>query len=170
MDAGQGDRNIPMARSPWDEVDDLLWVGGLSWLDEHGEVRDAVVTDEFQLVVSLCKAPAHGPQKGIRHISYQIPDGPLTPKQLVRIKELAIWTSDRLRMGRKVLVRCDTGYNRSGFFAAQTLIERFINPYAAIELVRRGRSRWALNNQLFVDYLTTGLDVASLLAGLEAPS
>lgn len=29
------------------------------------------------------------------------------------------------------------------------------------------RSKWALNNQLFVEYLTTGLDVAGLLADLD---
>ncbi|MFF5258970.1 hypothetical protein ACFY4C_08490, partial [Actinomadura viridis] len=37
----------------------------------------------------------------------------------------------------------------------------------AIFLVRYRRSKWALNNPLFVDYLNTGLDVARLLTGLE---
>ncbi|WP_218009877.1 hypothetical protein [Actinomadura kijaniata] len=40
----------------------------------------------------------------------------------------------------------------------------------AIFLVRYRRSRWALNNQLFVDYLTTGLGVAELLVGLDEVS
>jgi hypothetical protein len=39
----------------------------------------------------------------------------------------------------------------------------------AIFLVRCRRSKWALNNDLFVDYLTTGLDAARLLTGLTAP-
>jgi hypothetical protein len=36
----------------------------------------------------------------------------------------------------------------------------------AIFLVRYRRSKRALNNYLLVEYLTTGLDIASLLAGL----
>ena len=36
----------------------------------------------------------------------------------------------------------------------------------AIFLVRYRRSKWALNNDLFVDYLTTGLGVAWLLTDL----
>jgi hypothetical protein len=35
-------------------------------------------------------------------------------------------------------------------------------------LIRDRRSKWALNNALFVNYLTTGLDVARLLTGLDA--
>jgi hypothetical protein len=38
----------------------------------------------------------------------------------------------------------------------------------AIFLVRYHRSKWALNNDLFVDYLTTGLDVTALLTDLTA--
>jgi hypothetical protein len=34
----------------------------------------------------------------------------------------------------------------------------------AIFLVRYRRSKWALNNDLFVDYLMTGLDAATLRA------
>ncbi|MGP4023088.1 hypothetical protein [Actinomadura sp. 3N407] len=34
--------------------------------------------------------------------------------------------------------------------------------------VRYRRSKWALNNHLFVDYLTTGLEVARLLTGLDS--
>ncbi|MFC0437816.1 dual specificity protein phosphatase family protein [Kutzneria buriramensis] len=170
MGTSHQDRNIPPPRSPWNEVFDDLWMGGHEYVDEKGELRDAVVTDEFDLVISLYKQPGHGPQKGKRHIVYQIPDGPLTPKQIARLRELAEWTGDRVRMGRKVLIRCHSGYNRSGLLTAQILIELHVNPHAAIELVRRARGRWALNNQIFVDYLLTGLDIAYLLTGLEAPS
>ncbi|RFS87000.1 protein phosphatase [Actinomadura spongiicola] len=38
----------------------------------------------------------------------------------------------------------------------------------AVFLIRYRRSKWALNNHLFVDYLTSGLDVARLLTGLES--
>ena len=161
--------NIPPPRAPWNEVDECLWIGGHEWVDEHGQTRDVIVDDEFDLVVSLHTRPDHGPRKGIRHVVCKIPDGPLTPKQIDRVSKVAEWTADRLRMQRRTLVRCDTGYNRAGFFAALTLIERRFSPHEAVELVRRARTKWALNNELFVDYLTTGLDIAYLLAGLDEP-
>jgi hypothetical protein len=163
------DRSIPPARDPWNQVDEFLWIGGHEWVDEDGRLRDAVVDDEFDVVISLYHQPGHGPRKGVRHIVFEIPDGPLTPKQIDKLHQLAVWTGDRLRMRRKVLVRCHAGYNRSGLLAAQTLIELHHTPQQAIELVRRARTAWALNNELFVDYLTAGLEVAYLLTGLAEP-
>ncbi|MEU0000611.1 hypothetical protein ABZ069_27200 [Streptomyces microflavus] len=64
-------------------------------------------------------------------------------------------------------MRCHSGYNRSGIVVAQTLIELGQDPATAIALIRLSRSPWALNNQTFEQYLSTGLDVAYLLAGLE---
>ncbi|MFK0050056.1 hypothetical protein ACIQU4_39300 [Streptomyces sp. NPDC090741] len=72
-----------------------------------------------------------------------------------------------MRRGCTALVRCNAGYNRSGPVVAQALIELGQPAMTAIQLSREGRSPWALNNQMFVEYLTTGLDVASLLVGLD---
>jgi protein-tyrosine phosphatase len=70
--------------------------------------------------------------------------------------------------GRRVLVRCHSGYNRSGLVIAQALIHLGHSADDAVFLIRYRRSKWALNNPLFVSYLDTGLDVARLLTGLEA--
>ncbi|WP_329594790.1 hypothetical protein OG298_38280 [Streptomyces sp. NBC_01005] len=61
---------------------------------------------------------------------------------------------------------CNAGYNRSGLVVAQILIELGRPAKTAIQLIRERRSPWALNNQMFEEYLTTGLDVASLPVGL----
>ncbi|MFC8828249.1 hypothetical protein ACFT9I_23215 [Streptomyces sp. NPDC057137] len=52
----------------------------------------------------------------------------------------------------------------------QALIELGHEPTAAIGLIRRRRSPWALNNPVFEEYLATGVGIACLLAGLDAPS
>jgi protein-tyrosine phosphatase len=65
-------------------------------------------------------------------------------------------------------VRCHAGLNRSGLVVAQTLVELGLGVPAAIERVRQRRSPWALSNELFVQYLETGLPTARLLAGLDA--
>ncbi|MEU1619262.1 hypothetical protein ABZ479_18445 [Streptomyces sp. NPDC005722] len=69
--------------------------------------------------------------------------------------------------GRRTLVRCHSGYNRSGLVVAQALVEGGLQVTAAVALVRERRSPWALNNGTFVEYLTAGLGVARLLTGLD---
>lgn len=144
-------------------------MGGHEWIDDHGELRAAVVTDEFDVVFSLFTRPGHGPGPRQRHVVHEIPDAPLLPEQIDRVAELAVTAAEELTAGRKVLVRCRVGHNRSGLLTAQTLIELGHDARTAIGMVRRARSDQALNNATFVDYLTTGLSVASLLSGLEAP-
>ena len=75
-------------------------------------------------------------------------------------------SSSAVRNQQKVLVRCHSGFNRSGLVVAQTLVHLGYRVDVAIFLVRYRRSKRALNNDLFVDYLTTGLDVARLLTVL----
>ncbi|MEY9878039.1 protein tyrosine/serine phosphatase [Streptacidiphilus sp. MAP12-33] len=96
--------------------------------------------------------------------------GPLTAAQLQSVQRLALATRDALRDDRTVLVRCHSGYNRSGLVVAQTLLLAGLTPAAAVALIRRRRSPWALNNPTFVDYLSAGLDVAVLLTSLESPA
>jgi protein-tyrosine phosphatase len=93
--------------------------------------------------------------------------GPLTPAQLSDVSELAEITAAGIRAGRTVLVRCHHGLNRSGLVVAQAPGHLGYRVDDAIFLIRYRHSKWALNNDLFIDYLTTGLDVAILLADLE---
>ncbi len=52
---------------------------------------------------------------------------------------------------------------------AQALIRLGYPTNAVTFLIRYRRSKWALNNHLFVEYLDTGLDVARLLTSLDTP-
>ncbi|MEV7044671.1 hypothetical protein [Amycolatopsis sp. NPDC051061] len=63
-------------------------------------------------------------------------------------------------------MRCHAGLNRSGLVVAQALVELGLTVPAAIALVRQRRSPWALHNELFVQYLESGLPTARLLVGL----
>jgi protein-tyrosine phosphatase len=160
------DRDNRPPRSPWNEVAAGLWMGGHEWIDEHGELQSAVVTDQFDLVISLFTRAGHGPSPDRPHVVHEIPDAVLLPAQIDRVAELAVCAAEQLRAGRTVLVRCRAGLNRSGLVTAQTLIELGHDAPTAIALVRQARSGDALNNTIFVDYLTTGLSVSSLLSGL----
>lgn len=153
--------------SAWDEIIPGLFMGGHIRQGPSGERVPVVIGAEFDVVISLCRKDGHGPADTVEHHCREIPDGPLTAAQLADVGELAETTATATRTGRRVLVRCHSGYNRSGLVVVQALVHLGYRVDDAIFLVRYRRSKWALNNHLFVDYLTTGLDVASLLVGLD---
>lgn len=88
-----------------------------------GGVEFAVVRDEFDLVLTLLRLPGHGPDEGVEHHVWPIPDGPLDGTQLAGVMRLAQAACDALEDGRRVLVRCYSGYNRSGLVLAHALEE-----------------------------------------------
>ncbi|MFE2323104.1 protein phosphatase [Streptomyces sp. NPDC059385] len=167
MKTRQRGRGVPEPDAPWSEIVPGLWMGGHQWTDPLGDSRPVVVGREFGLVISLFARPGHGPDPGVEHVVAEMPDAPLSAEQIRTVQHLARTADQALRDGRGVLVRCRSGYNRSGLVVAQTLVERGEGAATAVGMVRRGRSPWALNNRVFEEYLTTGLEVAGLLAGLE---
>lgn len=164
----QRDRDVSGPQSPWNEIVPGLWMGGHYWTDPSGELQLVIVGSEFDLVVSLFALPGHGPSAGVEHLVAEIPDDLLASSQISSVQELAKATAQAVRSGRATLVRCHSGYNRSGLVVAQTLVELGHDAASAIRLIREKRSPWALNNTIFQDYLTTGLDVAYLLTGLQS--
>jgi protein-tyrosine phosphatase len=158
----------PYSRAPWDEIIPGLFMGGHVYRAPSGDVVPVVVRDEFDLVVSLYRRDGHGPAAGIPDHVREVPDAALTAAQLTDVCELAELAAAAVRNGQKVLVRCHHGFNRSGLVVVQALGHLGYGVDEAIFLVRHRRSKQALNNDLFVDYLATGLDVAALLTGLTA--
>ncbi|WP_347729434.1 protein phosphatase [Streptomyces sp. CAU 1734] len=159
---------MPGPEAPWNEIVPGLWMGGHYWTDPAGELQPVVVGHEFGLVVSLFTRSGHGPRPGVEHLVAEIPDDPLTADQIGTVQGLADTTAHAVRNGRTILVRCHSGYNRSGLVVAQALIQLGHEATTAIRLVQEKRSPWALNNVTFRNYLTTGLDVARLLTGLHS--
>ncbi|MEU9378588.1 protein phosphatase [Streptomyces sp. NPDC048255] len=155
------DPDVPAPTTRWDEVTPGLWMGGHVWTGPGGEQRPAVVADEFGLVISLFTRPGHGPGPAAEHVVAEMPDAALTGTQLRTVQRLARTAGLALDSGLTTLVRCHSGYNRSGLVVAQCLIDRGLTPAEAIALVRRRRSPWALHNAHFTRYLTAGLDDAT---------
>ncbi|GAA2823698.1 dual specificity protein phosphatase family protein [Kitasatospora paracochleata] len=168
MKTRQPDRDVPGPGAPWNEIAPRLWMGGHYWSGPDG-LELAVVEYQFDTVISLVDIPGHGPAPGVEHHCAPVPDGPLNAAQLAAVLALCDTAVAAHRAGRTTLVRCHSGYNRSGLVVAQTLISLGRPADQAIALIRSRRSPWALHNDLFVDYLTTGLETAQLLTSLGAP-
>ncbi|NUR00628.1 MAG: protein phosphatase [Streptomyces sp.] len=158
--------DVPAPDSPWSEIVPGLWMGGHEFRGRTGQLEFAVVRGEFDLVQTLLRLPGHGPDPGVEHHVWAIPDGPLDGTQLAGVMRLAQAAGEALDEGRRVLVRCYHGYNRSGLVIAHALVRRGHATEEAIRLIRSRRSPWALHNELFVDYLRAGLSTARLLEEL----
>ncbi|MFI6152515.1 protein phosphatase [Kitasatospora sp. NPDC051170] len=167
MRTRQKERDTGGPTEPWSPITPGLWMGGHYCTPPGGELEPVVVGREFDLVVSLFTLPGHGPAPGVEHVVREVPDDVLSPGQLRAVAEAAELTAQALRDGRRTLVRCHSGYNRSGLVAAQALMALGSDAGEAVRLVRERRSPWALNNPVFVEYLNTGLEVAELLSGLS---
>jgi protein-tyrosine phosphatase len=141
-------------------------MGGHQFRGHSGDLEFAVVRDEFDLVLTLLRLPGHGPDDGVDHRVWPIPDGPLDGTQLAGVMRLARAADDALEDGRRVLVRCYHGYNRSGLVVAHALVRAGHTAEEAIRMIRARRGPWALHNELFVEYLRAGLDTARLLEEL----
>ncbi|MGW0880993.1 protein-tyrosine phosphatase family protein [Streptomyces sp. NPDC002671] len=157
---------VPAPDSPWNEIMPGLWMGGYEFRGRSGRPEFAVVRNDFDVVQSLLRLPGYGPDPGVEHHVWPIPDGPLDGTQLAGVMRLAQAANEALDTGRSVLVRCYHGYNRSGLVVAHALVQRGRSAEEAIELIRGRRSPWALHNELFVDYLHAGLATARLLEEL----
>ncbi|GGW33763.1 protein phosphatase [Streptomyces lucensis JCM 4490] len=158
--------DVPVPERPWNEIVPGLWMGGHEFRGRSGRLELAVVRDEFDLVQSLLRLPGYGPDPGVEHHVWPIPDGPLDGTQLAGVMRLARAVNEALDSGRRVLVRCYHGYNRSGLVVAHALVQLGRSPDEAIQLIRARRSAWALHNELFVDYLRAGLHTVRLLEEL----
>jgi protein-tyrosine phosphatase len=88
-------------------------------------------------------------------VSFPMDDGDeVDPK----VRELAAFIASLMTSGRRVLVHCTEGLNRSGVVVARALMETGMTASDAVDLVRRRRGPSvdgfpALGNQAFVDWL-----------------
>ena len=153
-------------REPWSEIVPRLWMGGHEYIDAAGEWQAAIVADEFDAVYSLHHRDGHGPVAGLRHLVLEVPDDILTAGQIRAVEHFAAAAALDFAAGKRVLVRCRAGMNRSGLVVASVLIRSGFSPDDAVAIIRRRRAAGALNNEHFVAYLETGLDLAAELTAL----
>ena len=132
-----------------------LWQGGTDDFDTlEFPKRYPIWSQEkpFDSVATLY-AVAHPVGWGIAERRFGFPDSALHEENLPEIHAIAEWVYDEWKSGKKVLVRCQAGWNRSGLVMALVLIRHGCNPREAISLIREKRSPYALSNREFADYL-----------------
>lgn len=145
---------VPWPTTLWDEIIPNLFQGGTDRM-HMGEVVDVVVRNEFDAVFSFFwgNPKRYGPDPGVAQVHYQIPDGDLSDEELAHVKSLAKAVALSVQNGKRTLVRCQAGYNRSGLVTALALLDLGYDAPAAVELIRAKRSPNALFRLVFLRYI-----------------
>jgi len=147
----------------WSEILPGLWLGGTEDDDtiETGVnvYKPRMITkDDFDTVVTLYAwaRPADWLVEEIRYGFYDSDIGHIDFDAVQRAADFvySAWTS-----GKRVLVRCQAGINRSGLVMAHVLMKHGYKANDAINLMREKRSKAVLLNRHFVDYLVMSDEV-----------
>ncbi len=141
---------VPYCDRQWCEIIPGLFMGGHDYMAPDGSICDVIVGDEFGLVLSLYQRYGCGPPVGVERRYGRIPDGVLNADDLDIVLRFADLGAEAVRTGRRVLSRCQAGYNRSGLLAAFILLRLGRGADEAVELIRTRRSPFALCNESFV--------------------
>ncbi|GAA2346589.1 hypothetical protein [Dactylosporangium salmoneum] len=144
---------VPYCDQEWSEIRPGLFMGGHDVMGPDGAIRDVVVGDEFDLVLSLYERYGCGPAVGVQRRYGRIPDGILNDDDMAIVLRFADLGAEAVRNGLRVLSRCQAGYNRSGLLAAFILLRLGMGAGEAIDLIRERRSPFALCNLHFVELI-----------------
>jgi len=150
----------------WNEILPGLWLGGTDPEDDlanvmpgrgFGAPEPRVTKEKFDTVVTLY-AWARPADWFVKELRLGILDGPMSNFDLDAISDLVVTAHTDWKAGKRVLIRCQAGINRSSLVMALVLIRDGLNAKAAIDIMRRGRGMAVLANPHFVDWLSQ-LDV-----------
>lgn len=149
---------IPFADHKWNEIVPNLWMGGML----YGPTAEPFYPDADDFDVCVSMAGRGHPRLQLPNTPYFYPylirDGELHAAEKVMVADALIQVAYHLELGHRVLVRCQAGYNRSGLVVALALLDMdYGDPDEIIALIREKRSKWALCNPHFVDYIKAGL-------------
>lgn len=142
-----------LAQPLWSEIIEGLWQGGTDDNDVHHQLKKPfITTKQFDTVVTMY-ADANPVDWHVKEIRYGVWDSVMSdfdPEELFDIVRIA--HSD-WKKGKKVLIRCQAGWNRSGLITALVLMREGMSARDAIDLIRRKRSSYALCNRQFEKFL-----------------
>lgn len=134
----------------WSEILPGLWQGGTDDDDVvHSRHRTVGVTlSDFDFVTTLY-ASANPVDWFVQEIRYGIYDSEMQDFDLDELIGVVNMTHAAWKRGKRVLIRCQAGWNRSGLVTALVLLKEGYSPRKAIRMLRERRSPWALCNATF---------------------
>lgn len=169
----------------WSEILPGLWQGGTDDYDVIGAPTpdygvgytarkmaasggaNRVTRSDFESVVTLY-ARANAASWNVKEIRYGFNDGNMSDFDPQDDLGFAVREAHSdWKAGKRVLIRCQAGLNRSGLVMALVLIRDGHTPAEAIDLIRAGRGTAALCNYTFERWLLESADLEFWRAGVE---
>jgi len=141
----------------WSEVLPGLWQGGTGDAEDMGYrlapgARGLVTNQDFDTVMTLY-ANALPVGWFVKEYRYGVYDSDMKDFDAPELFELVKKAHADWKQGKRVLIRCQAGWNRSGLVMALVLMREGYEAQEAIDLIREKRSRNALCNKHFVSFL-----------------
>lgn len=155
-DNGQQKLEDWYAEPLWSEVLPGLWQGGTAHQDEmlanQAKPGEKITADDFDTVITMYgyAQPVDWQVKEFRFAVYDSDMRDFDASELFDLVRVA--HTDWVK-SKKVLIRCQAGWNRSGLITTLVLIRHGYDAQEAIDLIRRTRSPHALCNNHFVRFL-----------------
>ena len=137
----------------WSEILPGLWQGGTD--DDDVDVQKtvpAIQPKHFDTVVTAY-AWANPVDWFVKEIRFGFYDGTMEDFDPAELEDIVSMAYADWKRGKKVGVRCQAGMNRSGLIVALVLMKDGFTAEQAIGLIREKRSKHALFNKKFVEYL-----------------
>ena len=160
----------------WNEVCPGLYQGGtddsdtmgaylresndLSYMRRYGQISTGQVTKKHFDTVATLYSAANATSHNVKEMRFAFHDGDMSDLDPERdlffmVREAhADW-----KAGKKVLIRCQAGLNRSGLVTALVLIRDGYAPADAIRLIRANRCEAAISNRHFESWLLNEVDL-----------
>lgn len=141
----------------WSEVLPGLWQGGTDTCEDMNYTlprgaMSTVTEHDFDTVVTLYARalPVDWFVKELRFAVYDSNMKDFEPEQLFELVKTA---HTDWKAGKRVLIRCQAGWNRSGLVMALVMMREGYGAREAINLIREKRSSYALCNKTFEKFL-----------------
>jgi hypothetical protein len=150
------DYGLELDRELWSEVLPGLWQGGTDDLDTIWELdrpQVAEITKKDFDSVFTAYAWANPCDWLVKEVRFPFYDGRIEDIDLVELYQVVRIAHDDWKRGKKVLIRCQAGWNRSGLIMALVLMREGYTADEAINLIRQKRSPNALCNKGFENWL-----------------
>jgi len=141
----------------WSEILPGLWLGGT---DDNDTIETGVDTykprmitkNDFDTVITLYSW-AQPVDWLVEEVRYGFYDSEISHIDFAAVERAADFAYQAWKSGKRVLIRCQAGINRSGLVMAHVLMKDKYKAREAIDLMREKRSKAVLLNRHFVDYL-----------------
>jgi len=145
--------SIEYPKELWSEILPGLWQGGTDDDDvDVQKITPAIQPKHFDTVVTAY-AWANPVDWFVKEIRFGFYDGTMADFDPAELEDIVSMAYADWKRGKKVGVRCQAGMNRSGLIVALVLMKDGFTAEQAIGLIREKRSKHALFNKKFVEYL-----------------